>query len=48
MKIAIVDWINGSVANLAKQYHISASYNKLIVALVHAVEDADAYNRTLK
>lgn len=43
-----IDWINGSVAKLAKQYHISAPYNELIVALVHAVEDADAYNRTLK
>ena len=42
-----IDWINGSVVKLAKQYHIPAPYNELIVALVHAIEDGDDYNRTI-
>ena len=42
-----IDFINGAVVKLAQKHNIPTPYNKLIVDIVHAIEDADQYNKTL-
>lgn len=43
-----IDWINGAVVKLARKHNISVPYNECIVNMVHAIEDADAYNAAMK
>lgn len=43
-----IDWINGAVVKLAHKHGLSAPYNELVVNLVHAIEGADVYNKTLE
>ena len=42
-----VDSINGAVVELAKKHNMPAPYNDMITKMVHAIEEADAYNKTL-
>ena len=41
-----IDWINGAVVNLARKHNLNVPYNELVVNLVHALEDADAFRRS--
>ena len=43
-----IDWINGAVVKLAHKHGLSVPYNELVVNLVHAIEDADIYNKTIE
>ena len=43
-----IDAINGAVVNLAKIYNLKTPYNEMITDLVHAIEDADVYNKNLR
>lgn len=43
-----IDWINGAVVKLARKHNISVPYNECVVNMVHAIEDADIYNSSMK
>lgn len=43
-----IDWINGAVVKLARKHNISVPYNECVVNMVHAIEDADVYNSSMK
>lgn len=43
-----IDWINGAVVKLARKHNISVPYNDCVVNMVHAIEDADVYNSSMK
>ena len=43
-----VDSINGAVVELAKKHNMSTPCNDMITKMVHAIEEADVYDKTLE
>lgn len=42
-----IDAINGAMVRLAKRHRIRTPYNEMLTNLIHAIEEADTYNKNL-
>lgn len=42
-----IDAINGTMVRLAKRHRIRTPYNEMLTNLIHAIEEADTYNKNL-